>query len=469
MIGRTQETNHLKRLLTKDRSSFVVVSGRRRIGKTYLIDQLYSDNYCLAITGIEDAEMPIQIRNFTQKLAEYSDIPIVTPPSNWQEVFLLTKEYLQRLPKRKKQVIFIDELPWMATARSGFIQLLAHLWNDYLSKHKHFILIVCGSATSWIDKRIIKDRGGFHNRVTDHIKLQPFTLTESEAFLQAKKIRLTKSNIAELYMTLGGVPYYLEMVERGESVAQTISRLCFDKGGALRQEYRNLYRAVFDNADDHEAVVATLATSRQGMTRKQLIEKSKVKAGGPITRVLNDLSQTGFITEQTPLFKKQRGTIYRLVDEYSIFYHRFIKPGSKKKWTTTQATQPYKIWLGYAFENLCLRHMDKIKASLGIAGIDATSGSYRYAGDDVQPDIQVDILIDRSDYAITLCECKYHTTPLALTSSDARHLQQRKHVLQQVTKTKKNLFTTLITNHAPIKNEHYLEAVDKVVLLEDLF
>jgi hypothetical protein len=202
-----------------------------------------------------------------QKLMEAAQLQLVGQPTNWQQVFILLKSYLNKLSKRKKQVIFLDELPWMSTNKSGFLQMLAHLWNDYLSKEKHFILVVCGSATSWITQKIVSDKGGLHNRLTEIIQLQPFTLIETKAFLASKKIQLSNSAIVELYMALGGILYYLEQIKKGETVTVALEGLCFSKTATLKNEYDNLYIALFDHPENYEAVVATLATVKNGLSR----------------------------------------------------------------------------------------------------------------------------------------------------------------------------------------------------------
>jgi uncharacterized protein len=472
MVGRKEQILTMTELLGLQKSYFVAVTGRRRVGKTYLIDEVYKNNICFSVTGIQDGNQEAQIANFVQKLAEYSKIPIVTIPKNWQQVFLLLKKYLEGLPPNKKQVIFIDELPWMATVRSGFIQLLAHLWNDYLSKQKHFILAICGSATSRISKKIINDTGGFHNRITHHIQLPPFTLAETRLFLLSKKIKLADAEIAALYMALGGIPYYLELVRRGESAAEAVDRLCFAEGGMLKNEYNHLYKALFNESTSHEAIVKALAKSRYGLHRLELSQKSKVATGGPFTRTMEDLVLSGFVAEQQPFGKVKQGTVYRLTDEFSVFYHRFIAAHSKAAagiWQEIAKTQPYKIWLGYAFEALCMRHLPQIKRALGIAAIYTEVSSFYKIAHGSNEGIQIDVVLDRADNTINICECKYYSEPFEITKQYANLLDNRINIFRQVTGTKKNVFTTLITNQAVKKNDYYFNTIDKLVLLEDLF
>lgn len=471
MVGRESQTKEMAHFLKTKESSFIAVTGRRRVGKTYLIDEVYKDHFCLRITGIQDVETPLQIRNFTEKLAEYSKQAIVTIPESWQEVFILLKKYLQTLSKRKKHVIFIDELPWIASKRSGFIQLLAHLWNDYLSKEKHFILVVCGSATSWIAKKIVNDKGGFHNRLTRQIQLQPFTLQETKTFLLSKGCKLTDQSISELYMVMGGIPYYLEQIEKGQSVSQIIGNLCFSDSGILKHEYQNLYKALFDHPENHEAIVAVLAKTSQGLTRAEIIKKSKVKAGGPYTRAMEDLLLSEFVEETSPYGKKKRGTVYRLTDEYSIFYHRFIRPNQKKSpeiWKTIYPSQAYKIWIGIAFENLCKRHISQIKKALGISGIYTEQAGFRQIGNERSKGFQIDLIIDRNDKTINLCECKYYNDTFMMTKDYENHLRSRRNAFVQSVKTKKNVFNTLITSYGAEKNEYYLDVIDNELTVSDL-
>jgi uncharacterized protein len=472
MIGRENQIAQLNEALNTPKSSFIAVTGRRRVGKTYLIDSIYEKNICLTVTGIQGGNLKSQINNFVQKISEKADFPIINNLENWQAVFVLLKNYLQTLPStKKKQVIFLDELPWMNTNKSGFIQLLAHLWNDYLSKESHFILIVCGSSTSWINQKIVNDKGGFHNRLTHHIRLNSFTLAETKAFLLSRNIKLNDTSIAEIYMTMGGIPFYLENIKRGESPTISIERMCFLEGGILKNEYENLYKAIFDNPINHELIVEILASAKGGLTREEIIKKSKIQEGGPYQRTMEELLVSGFVVEESPYNKKKRGSIYRLVDEYSVFYHKFIKNNQKAQigiWQILSSSQAYKIWSGYAFESLCLRHINEIKKALGIQNVYTETSSYRQKGDDDKKGFQIDLLIDRRDATINLCECKFYESSFELTKKYASELQARKTAFRMQTNTKKIIFTTLISNHPLKVNEHSLEVVDVSIHVGEL-
>ncbi len=349
--------------------------------------------------------------------------------------------------------------------------MLAHLWNDYLSKEKHFILVVCGSATSWITQKIVNDKGGLHNRLTEIIQLQPFTLAETKAFLYQKKINLSNIAITELYMALGGIPFYLEKIKKGESVSTALQRLCFSDTASFKNEYDNLYKALFDHPENYEAVVAALASVKKGLTREEIIMKSKIAAGGPFTRTINDLLISGFIVEELPFGRAKRGSIYRLVDEFSIFYHRFMKTYKKPVkgyWQQQAATQSYKIWTGYAFENICMKHNEAIKKALGIQNVFTTTASFQQIATNLSEGFQIDFIIDRNDQTINLCECKFYSAPFEINKKYAATMQQRKALFKNSTGTKKTVFNTMITNFKMVQNMYSLDCIDNAITIDDI-
>lgn len=471
MIGRKQEIKKIELLLNSKRSEFLAVTGRRRVGKTFLVDTQLSKYYCFSMTGIQNGNIHAQLVNFGIKLAEYDGTLNPQKPKNWQTAFLQLKSYLKTLPKKKKQVIFIDELPWVATSRSGFIQMLAHFWNDYLSKEPHFILVICGSATSWITKKVINDPGGLHNRVTEIIHLYPFSISETYAFIKSKGLRYSFQETAKIYMTLGGIPFYLENLRKGESFAVAIERICFSPTGLLRNEYNNLYQALFNNAEIHQAIVAALAEFPNGATHADILKKIGMTATGSYQRAMQELIISDFVIESVPFGKKKRGTFYRLVDEYSIFYHRFIKTNKKYTsgmWQQIAASQSYKIWAGYAFESLCHKHIDAIKKALGIGIVYTEISSLRVAGSSKKDGFQIDLIIDRKDASINLCEIKFHAAPFSIDKKYYKELIQKRQRFIDFTKTKKQVFLTFITNHGIADNTYSSELVDAEVLLEDL-
>jgi uncharacterized protein len=462
MIGREEQKQAMQEALILKHSSFVAITGRRRVGKTFLIREVYKNQMCFSVTGIQNASTQIQINNFLQQIKIFSNNDLVFGKiTTWQDVFIMFRQFLNQLPKNKKQVIFMDELPWMSTSKSNFLQLLAHVWNDYLSAENHFVLVVCGSATSWITQKIINDNGGFHNRVTLPLHLKPFTLGETKQFLLSKQISYTNTGIAQIYMIMGGVPFYLEQIKKGESPTKAIERICFSATGVLKNEYANLYKALFTTHHNHEALVAALAMAQTGLTRDKLIEKSKVASGGPFTRAMNDLIISDFVLESRPFGKQKRGSVYRLADEFSIFYHRFMKINQNKEsaiWPIIANTQSYKIWQGYAFENLCLKHLPQIKQALGIQNVYTESSNFY--SQNTTAGLQIDLVIDRKDNAINLCECKFYESNFEITKNYADTVRSRKALFIAQTNTKKMIINTFISNHSLIINQHSSDVVD---------
>jgi uncharacterized protein len=472
MVGRKLQIAQFEEYKSSKKSEFIAVLGRRRIGKTYLIDETLKDLMCFQLTGIQTEDTEAQLQNFNRKLFLHSKaIYPSPPPNNWGEAFFQLRAYLDTLPKKQKQVIFLDELPWIYTPKSGFLQQLAHFWNDYISKHNHFILVICGSASSWIANHITNDKGGLHNRLTATIYLQPFTLAETKEFLATKNIYLTHQEIAKIYMAFGGIPYYLEDIKRGETATKAIERMCFEDNGRLKNEYDNLYKALFINSVDHEKIVEALAGSQKGMLRSQIIEKSKIQDGGPFTRAMFDLLSCGFVSTLSQFGQIKREEVYRLTDEYTAFYHRFIKSAKKYEigaWTQLASSQFYKIWLGYAFELLVFRHIDKVKNKLGIAGIYSEVSTLYYKIGTANA-LQIDLLIDRKDNAINYCEIKHYDTSFIFDKDFYNETKLKMEAFQAICGKRKQVFYTLITNQTAKENEYSLELIDRQILLDDLF
>lgn len=472
LVGRTSQLKTVEYLLHSPKSEFVAVIGRRRVGKTFFIDKAFQHHFCFRMTGIQDGTLSEQLINFSIKLTEYMKAPFVPPPpDNWQQAFYQLRAYLQSLDTRKKHVIFIDELPWVETPRSRFLKMLAHFWNDFLSKENHFILVICGSATSWITDRVINDRGGLHNRLSQTIRLKPFTLGETKEFLKSRDINLPDQEITKLYMALGGIPYYLENIRKGETAATAIERICFHPEGILKNEYENLYKALFYNYKDHERIIKALSKSQAGLTREALIKSSKVKDGGTFNRTMEDLLLSDFVVEYTPYGKIKRGSLYRVQDEFSIFHNRFIQPNksyTKGIWQQMAGSQSYKIWTGYAFEAICFKHIDKIKEVLGIAGVLTEISSFRKPTQNGEAGFQIDLIISRKDNAINICEVKYYDGPYKMDAQYANKLRERKQRFIEATKTRAVVFTTLITNLGITRNAHALHAVDAEIELKEL-
>lgn len=472
MIGREKEIEILHKAYTSKKPELIAVIGRRRVGKTYLIRQFFEGKMDFEMTGLKDGNKEQQLRNFTYSLKDsqkFHTLPDV--PKDWLAAFYELKQHLESLNTKKKKVVFIDELPWVATAKSDFLTGFSYFWNSYASK-SNIVVIICGSATAWMIQKIINNKGGLHNRVTRRILLQAFTLAETEAYFKFRKIRLDRYQLLLLYMTMGGIPHYLDQVEGGKSAIQNIDDICFHPQGLLRSEFDNLYSSLFLNPKRYELIVNTLASTWLGMSRADILTKTKLKDGGGFTKMLKELEQSGFITSYTPYGKKKKDRLYRLTDNYSLFYLKYIRdipPEEAGNWKELSQTQSWKSWSGYAFENICLQHIDNIKKTLSIAGIHTQHRSFRAKATDTHAGAQIDLLIDRNDNVISLCEIKFYNDKWALTKEEADKLRQKRRVLQEATKTKKQIFMVLISTFNLIPNQHSIGLIDNVINMNDLF
>ncbi|MEM6967319.1 MAG: ATP-binding protein, partial [Bacteroidota bacterium] len=371
----------------------------------------------------------------------------------------------------QKVVIFLDELPWLGTKRSGFIKGLGYFWNSWASK-ENVVLAVCGSAASWMIEKVINDKGGLHNRVTRLLFLPPFTLAETEAYCNARKIRLNRFQILQIYMTMGGIPMYLDQLKSGLSAVQNIQLICFDSMGYLRNEFDRLFASLFYDYDNHLEIIKALATKRKGLTRQEIIKFTALKNGGFLTRLLEELNQSGFITITSGYGKKVKENLYRLTDFYSLFYLTFIAPlgkGSQMTFTSLSDLPQWKSWSGYTFENIALLHVNQIRKALEISGISSSISSFVAKPKDGFSGAQIDLIVDRSDQSINLCEIKHSTSKYGVTKKDVQNFQNKKEVFRYHTKTKKHLFLTLVATHGAVENTNRLNHVDQIVTLDDLF
>lgn len=471
-IGREKEAQILLEAVESYESELVAVIGRRRVGKTYLINSVYKDRIVFEVTGIQKATKKEQLENFMLQLAEAYGLglPLQTP-SSWLQAFALLIGFLKKLDSTEKKVVFLDELPWLATHKSGFLKGLSYFWNSWAVKH-HIIVVICGSAASWMIQKVVNDRGGLHNRITKQIDLAPFTLKETEAYLKARKVKLDRYQILQIYMALGGIPHYLKEVKNGKSAVQNINQICFVPNARLKHEFLRLYPALFANAEKHIAIIRALATKWQGLTRKELSKLSSIPEGGSLSRVLNELEYSGFISTYRPYGKKKKQHLYRLTDEYSLFYLKFIEGKAYEGmniWHHLSQTQLYKTWSGYAFENICLKHIPQIKNALGISGIYSLSSSFYHAGNKVQKGAQIDLLIDRKDQVINLFEIKFYNDNFTITKAYAENLKSKQQVFKTVTKTNKQLFFILITTFGLTNNEYSMDLISQVLTKDDLF
>jgi uncharacterized protein len=476
IIGRTEEKMILDQKLATGDPELIAIYGRRRVGKTYLIRTYLKDRIKFELTGIHGASLADQLKNFSLALGKAlkSTAPVATA-SSWLEAFNSLDIYLlDSFDPNRIAVLFFDEFPWLHSPRSNFLRAFDHWWNSSGTKRSNLKVVICGSAASWMIEKILNDRGGLHNRVTQTIRLLPFTLAETDEYLKYRGVVLDRYQTLQLYMAMGGIPYYLQHILPGESAAQIIDRLCFTTNGLLRTEFRNIFESLFIKAEQHEKIVRTLAKKRSGMTREEIIKQAKFTTGGGITKTLKELMESGFISDYLPFGKSGSEFIYKLSDEYSLFYQKFIedaKSTGNGTWLRQINTQSYISWSGFAFESVCLKHRRQIKKALGIADVLSEESVWRYQPPKASREkgAQIDLLIDRQDRTINLCEIKFAGEEFVIDKKYADDLDNKVSVFQRQTRTKKTIFLTMITTYGVRKNEYYTGRVLREATMENLF
>lgn len=474
IIGRKKEKEIFDRLSQSEQAEFVAIFGRRRVGKTFLVREHFNESLVFEFTGAFEADTSVQLQHFHNQYNRFvQDDSGQNAPQTWTEAFNRLASYLYSLAvSPKKAVVFIDELPWLDRPRSGFLTALEYFWNQHGSQMPHLLLITCGSSASWILKNLVNAKGGLYNRVTQRIELKPFTLQETELYCQAKHLKFTRYQLIQLYMVMGGIPFYWQAIRQGKSVNQVIDELCFETGGLLSNEFRSLYQSLFKNAENYIAVIEALAAHPYGLTRTQLLAATKIPNGGTFVRVVENLSDSGFIRALPPFGKKTKDTVFRVVDFYSIFYLKFIRGNVSDRphvWESFADSANYRSWTGYAFENICLMHLRPIHEALGIGGVFTTVSSWRFAGNEEIGGAQIDLVIDRRDGIIHLCEAKFTANEFVITKDYNTKLRHKRVVFQHVNPGKKSVVTTLITTFPALPNQYYHEEIHTEVTANDLF
>lgn len=461
IIGRQQELGILRELCESGSPQLLAVYGRRRIGKTFLISEFFRDKgIYFELTGIKDADLKTQLKNFAREYADVFQAGRPVPvPTDWFSAFDLLRKQAQE-KDRERMIIFLDELPWLASRRSQFLAALDHSWNRYFSRESNLIVIICGSAASWMIKKVLYDKGGLYGRLTRQIRLLPFTLAEARLFLKHQRVVLAPHQLMELYMSVGGVAQYLTQMQPGRSADQLIQGRYFDRNAPLRGEFHKLFSSLFGDYARHLSVIEALASSHYGLSTDQLLKRTHLRSGGGFSDVLSELLESGFITFLPQFGNKRKEGVYLLADEFTLFYLKWVRKWENEiddlqgYWQRQSNTQSYRTWAGYAFETLCIKNIHHIKEQLGIAAV--TTQVSQWHGDGTQ----IDLVIDRADNCINLCEIKFYNAPYTLTAADAAQLQRKKAAFLSGTLTRKALFLTLITVSGATRNQHYVNTID---------
>jgi hypothetical protein len=471
LISREKECAELLRCLQSERSELVIISGRRRVGKTYLIENYFGGNYAFSFVGEHNTPAKVQLQNFMRALDKYAGTP-QPKVGNWYEAFNALEDYLTALPEAGKKVLFIDEMPWMDTQRSNFVSALENFWNGWCNRRSDIMLIATGSATSWMADKIGGNQGGLHARITCNLRLEPFNLHETEVYMQQRGCEWDRYQLLQCYMIFGGVPFYLSLLNPADSLAQNVDRLFFSPGGLLRSEFDELYNALFARADAYIEVAQLLSEKSQGLTREEILAHTGIE-GAFLSKILRNLERCDFVTRLSQYGNKSRESLYRLTDFFTLFYYRFIEHNNAKDdawWTHNLNSRSVATWMGLSFELLCLTHHRQIKAALGIAGVSTTVSTWRSRPDAERsmPGFQIDLIIERADRIVHLCEMKFSTDLYAFTADYEQKLRERMSLFRLATKNKKTLVNTFVTTYGVVNGKHK-SIVHSEVIMDDLF
>lgn len=477
IIGRKNEINELKTQYLSGRAEFVAIYGRRRVGKTFLVDEALNGKITFRHAGLSPVDANGKANNLKKQLQHFYQSLLLHGvkkshcPKNWLEAFFMLEMHLQTIDNGKRQVVFIDELPWLDTPRSGFVTALEAFWNGWACHRHNMMLVVCGSANSWMLDNLVNNHGGLYGRTTYEIKLSPFTLAECELFYKSKGVVMSRYDIAQAYMMLGGIPYYMNYISRERSLAQNIDAMFFNPNGKLRGEFKRLFESVFTQPEELEKIVRFLSTRRKGFTREEIAKGTGLFYNGDLSKWLNALVASDFIERYAPFGESKRTDYYKLTDPFCLFYLRFVdeqKAIDPSFWMSNVKSDKIKVWRGYAFEDLCMRHVDNIKRALGISGISSNQSSWAVIGDDEQDGTQIDMLIERADNVINMCEMKFYSEPFAVKKSYHMKLVHRTNMLVEHVNRKTAIHSVLVTTYGLTYNEYSGDFVN-VITMDDLF
>ena len=479
VIGRAEEKKNIDDILSSSRAELIAVYGRRRVGKTFLIREYCRDKGTyFELIGQYDTPYKSQLKAFTRSVEKaFPGIP-VRHPENWKEAFQILTYLIKQAPKTQPVIIFLDEFPWLASRRSGALQALDHEWNSEWSQIGNLKVIVCGSAASWMLEKLIFAKGGLHNRLTDTMHLRSLSLGESQYYLKMKGVRLSSMQLLELYMVIGGVPFYLDLVKKGQSSSQIVNELCFQPNKLLFSEFENIFRSLFENAEIHIKIIREIAKNNNGLRRQELLEKLKIKSGGHLNKKINELKASGFIDTFIPFGNKRKDYTLRIIDEYVLFYLQWIEPMKTQIrytghdfWLSILNTPKYNTWSGLAFEAVCLKHIRQIAKSLEIDRVICGTGRWQHrpTKGSRETGAQIDLLLDRVDNTINLCEVKFSQKPYTIDKQTAKNLGCKRTIFEKYGANSKQVFITFITTKGLKNNEYSMDLIDSQVVLEDLF
>ena len=476
IIGRKEEIAELERLYHSDRPEFVAIYGRRRVGKTFLIKQAMNGRFTFQHTGVspvgqgsDNTRLKVQLESFYYDLLNHG-LEGYSVPKTWMEAFFLLEQLLQNQYNGERQVVFFDELPWMDTPRSGFLSAFESFWNGWCSGRDYIMLIVCGSATSWILSNLSRNKGGLYGRLTAEIKLSPFTLSECEEYFKHAGIEMSRYDILQSYMVFGGIPYYLSYFQKGLSFEQNTDYILFGNKPRLRDEFNRLFAAIFSKPEDSKKVVSLLASRHAGFTRDEISEATGLALGGGLSNVLSALVESDFIIRYHPYGKPKAVECYKLTDNFCLFWLKYVEANGKESaFVSDNATSSIMhAWRGVAFEEVCWQHSREIKCALQIAGVQSSLSAWDVRGDDENDGAQIDLIIERKDNVVNLCEMKFAQAPYVIDKEEEAKLRHRLEILKSTLSPRQTIHLTMITTYGVAYGKHS-GIVQKEVCMDDLF
>lgn len=473
IIGREQELNELRRCVESDRSEFVIVYGRRRVGKTFLVDYFFNKTYDFTYVGGHGLTKAKQLRGFAKALKKVANLSVQPQFSSWEDAFDALEEYLESLPEEKRKVVFIDEMPWIDTPKSEFVEALEAFWNGWGARRNDIVFIASGSASSWMMDKLVENPGGLHARITNNIYVRPFTLKETHEYLHTRGFAWDYYQTLQLYMIMGGVPFYLSLLNHNENLVNNIDRLFFRKNAELKTEFDELYSAIFSSAEKYLIVVSLLYKNKEGMTYDQIMKATGIE-GERLTKVLKNLERCDFVITFTQYGNKSKGTLYRLIDFYTLFYCKFvggIDTKDEQWWLHNYNSRSVESWQGRSFELVCLTHIPQIRQKLGISGISTTASAWKFIPPKGYEDVkgtQIDLVIERGDFFINLCEMKFSKGMYSITKDYEETIRNRQMLFREKTKCKHSLLNTFVTTFG-IADGMHRSSVDAEIVAEDLF
>lgn len=471
MVGRVQERRCLDRCDGSDKSELVCVYGRRRVGKTFLVEQTLGPFFAFHVVGSKDAATSSQLREFGLELTDRGD-PNPNPPADWREAFnrlykVITAPDAPRSP-HGKAVVFIDEFPWFAKQRSDFLSAFSTFWNRRSTTGQKLLVVICGSATSWVIEHVLESAGDMAARVTESIFLKPFALAETKEYFDSRGFGWDERSLIETQMVFGGLPYFFSLMSPHQSLAQSIDRLCLRPRAQLRDETMILLESTMRRSRLYVELFALLAQHRYGVPKAEAM-RLLGHSTNQFIKATAEAVKCGYVHEYKNLSKPQNPKYLMLVDPFILFHYRLIEPAhgdSPRSWADFVADQErYTAWRGNAFEIVCLQHVRQLKSALGIGGV--LTKEYPWASARKAGGAQVDLVIERADRIVNLCEMKFTDAPYELTSAVEQELVRKREVFREETGTRLALKTVLVSAQGTAG--YHDSQIAQIITADDLF